>query len=345
MNVSRAVQAFLFALFACPSLAFAQGFAGLGSDADGYLQPDPTTRFAYPADHGPHPGYRIEWWYLTANLMAEDGTDYGVQWTLFRSALSPNDDPAPIWMGHAAVTAPDAHYAAERFARGDTGQAGVTAAPFTAFIDDWQMTGIDAGSLTARGADFAFDLAFQAQGPLVAQGDNGYSVKSATGQASHYYSQPFYAISGTLQLPDGPVTVTGHAWLDREWSSQPLSSDQAGWDWVSLHFDSGEKLMGFQLRSTADAPYNTGTWITADGRAEPLRPGAFQATPLDHSVVDGRTIPTTWRINVPDHNVDLTITAINPNAWMPLTVAYWEGPVRITGSHAGRGYLEMTGYE
>jgi predicted secreted hydrolase len=24
--------------------------------------------------------------------------------------------------------------------------------------------------------------------------------------------------------------------------------------------------------------------------------------------------------------------------------SYWEGPMRFTGSHAGRGYLELTGY-
>jgi predicted secreted hydrolase len=30
---------------------------------------------------------------------------------------------------------------------------------------------------------------------------------------------------------------------------------------------------------------------------------------------------------------------------MPLSIPYWEGPVTISGSHAGVGYLEMTGYE
>ena len=88
----------------------------------------------------------------------------------------------------------------------------------------------------------------QAEGPLVLQGDRGYSVKSAGGQASHYYSQPFYRVTGRLDLPAGPVAVTGQAWLDREWSSQPLAADQTGWDWFSLSFDTGEKMMGFVLR-------------------------------------------------------------------------------------------------
>ena len=104
-------------------------------------------------------------------------------------------------------------------------------------------------------------------GPLVLHGDDGYSVKSAAGQASYYYSQPFYTVEGTLDLPDGPVAVTGQAWLDREWSSQPLASDQTGWDWFSIVLDDGHRLMGFQLRGSQT--FTAGTWITPGGQATP----------------------------------------------------------------------------
>jgi predicted secreted hydrolase len=39
------------------------------------------------------------------------------------------------------------------------------------------------------------------------------------------------------------------------------------------------------------------------------------------------------------------VDAVNPSAWMDTSVPYWEGPVHMSGSHAGRGYLEMTGYD
>ena len=105
----------------------------------------------------------------------------------------------------------------------------------------------------SRAKDFRYDLQLQARGPIVAQGQGGYSVKSAAGQASYYYSQPFYTVEGMLALPEGEIAVTGQAWLDREWSSQPLAADQTGWDWFSLHFDFGEKLMGFLSRDGATA--------------------------------------------------------------------------------------------
>jgi predicted secreted hydrolase len=331
--------------------AFAQGFAGLGTDAGGFAVPEPGRPFAFPQDHAAHPDYRIEWWYVTANLTGPDGADYGLQWTLFRSALAPGEaegwDSPQVWFGHAAVTSATTHLATERFARGGTGQAGVTAAPFDAWIDDWQMAGdsLDRVRIAASGKDFAYDVAMQAQGPLVFHGDAGYSVKSAQGQASHYYSQPFYTVEGTITLPEGEVPVRGTAWLDREWSSQPLAQNQAGWDWFSLSFDTGEKLMGFGLRDASGVRFTSATWIAADGTATPYGDGQLVATPLETSRVEGRDVPTRWRLVLADRKLDVVVGALNPQAWMGLSIAYWEGPVRVAGSHPGRGYLEMTGYE
>lgn len=335
----------------CASLGHAQGFAGLGTDVEGFSIPERGNALTFPSDHLAHPDYRIEWWYLTANLLGEDNKDYGVQWTLFRSALEPEEragwNSPQLWMGHAALTTPSRHYFSERIARGGIGQAGVKSGPFEAWIDDWTLLSgddsFDQVQLRARGTDFAYDLSLSAQGPLVLHGDAGFSVKSPSGQASYYYSQPFYTVSGTINTPDGPVEVTGQAWLDREWSSQPLSEDQSGWDWFSLSFDTGDKMMAFRLRGSDI--FTSGTWITADGQATSIPDGAVMPSPLNSARVAGRDVPVTWRLHYPDRNVDVTITAQNPQSWMGTTVEYWEGPVRVTGSHTGVGYLEMTGYE
>lgn len=338
-------------LLCLPGLATAQGFAGLGTDAQGFAVPDPAHRLRFPADHGAHPDFRIEWWYLTATLTGEDGRDYGIQWTLFRSALAPYEAEGwaspQLWMAHAALTTPDRHFVAERRARGGIGQAGVSAEPFLAYLDDWEMRatapGIDALSLSARGRDFSYALNLKAQGPLVLQGDQGYSVKSRDGHASHYYSQPSYSVTGTLTLPDGPVRVTGQGWLDREWSSQPLSGTQSGWDWFSLSFEGGAKMMGFRLRDTA-GDFTAATWIAPDGSAEALPEGALSVEPLATSQVAGREVPTRWRLDLPAKGLSVEVSALNPQAWMATSFPYWEGPVTITGSHTGKGYLEMTGY-
>jgi len=229
------VRALLIAIMCMlPVPSWAQGYAGLGGSADGFEIPQRGYKFEFPKDHGPHPAFRIEWWYLTANLTGDDGRDYGIQWTLFRSALKPFETEGwqnpQIWMGHAAITTPETHYFAERLSRGGIGQAGATAEPFAAWIDEWQMSGpdFDTLTLTASGKDFGYDLSLKAQGPLVFHGENGYSVKSSDGQASHYYSQPSYNVEGVLHLPEGDMAVSGNGWLDREWSSQPLAIRAGG---------------------------------------------------------------------------------------------------------------------
>lgn len=331
----------------------AQGFAGLGGAAEsGFAVPERGHTLSFPRDHGPHPAYRIEWWYLTGNLTAADGRQFGVQWTLFRSALAPGSGQgwqAPqIWMGHAALTSSNTHHTAGRLARGGIGQAGVEAAPFHAWIDEWQMSGDPVHgpmALRAGGADFSYDLTLSADRPLVTHGANGYSEKSPTGQASYYYSQPAYEVTGSVQLGDAQVPVTGQAWLDREWSSQPLDATQKGWDWVSLHFDSGAKLMGFQVRSDDGARFTSGTWIAPDGRVTPFRDGVVTLTPGKTARVAGRRVPVNWQVHAPQFGLDVTLKALNPQAWMPMLFAYWEGPVTLQGSHSGTGYLEMTGYD
>lgn len=338
-------------------LARAQGFAGLGGASDGFATVVPGRALTFPRDHGPHPDYRIEWWYLTANLKDASGAAWGVQWTLFRQAMMPGAeqdgwDNRQLWMGHAAVTNADTHRYAEKFARGGVGQAGAEAQPFHAWIDSWQMRGLDpfsaqnAASLnvSALGEDFSYALTLEADRPLVLQGDGGYSRKSERGQASYYFSQPYYRASGSIALGDKQVAVTGSAWMDREWSSQPLASDQTGWDWFSLHLESGEKVMLFRLRQRDGRNFFAGNWIDRGGRSEQLAASTIAMTPAGFTEIEGRKLPTSWTVAIADRGLNIESVPLNPKSWMGTRFAYWEGPIRFRGSHGGVGYLEMTGY-
>jgi predicted secreted hydrolase len=189
----------------------------------------------------------------------------------------------------------------------------------------------------------AYGLTLDAEGPLVLQGDQGYSVKSAAGQASYYYSQPFYEVRGTVELDGEPHAVTGKAWLDREWSSQPLASDQMGWDWFSLHLASGEKVMAFRLRDKGQG-YISANWIGSDGKTSPLSSEDVSLEPLRTADVGGKAIPVEWRVTVASRGLDIRTKALNDQAWMTTSTPYWEGPIQIEGSSSGQGYLEMTGY-
>ncbi|KGO98974.1 lipocalin-like domain-containing protein [Novilysobacter defluvii] len=328
-----------------------EGFAGLGRTSDEYAQVEPGREFVFPADHGAHPGFRIEWWYVTANLRDAQGNDYGTQWTLFRYGLrpdadSPGWDDGNIWMGHAGVTTADDHRAAERLARGGVGQAGAEAASFRAWIDDWTLAGRPETGMHVRagGDGFAFSLQLASRGPLVLQGDGGFSLKSRDGQASYYYSHPFLHASGELEIDGRRVEVSGPAWMDREWSSQPLAGDQLGWDWFSLRLDGGGRLMLFQLRHAGGGHYLSGTWIEPDGTATALEAGDVRLEAIAQATVADRDVPIHWTLAIPAQDFEVEVSALNPDAWMELGTPYWEGPVRVRGSASGVGYLEMTGY-
>lgn len=335
----------------------AQGFAGLGKSAEGFAAVVPGKAFAFPADLGPHPDFRIEWWYITANLTDPTGAAYGVQWTLFREAEKPGPQldgwaNQQIWMGHAAITRADLHRFSETFARGGIGQAGVTAKPFEGWIDAWEMRGLDGMNdrtispleLSASGSDFDYALKLDTGKPLVLQGDAGYSQKSERGQASYYYSQPFFTATGRIVIDGKPVEITGQAWMDREWSSQPLASDQTGWDWFSLHLGSGEKLMLFRLRQTDSNNYVSGNWISSEGAPQPIGPQDIKMTPTAFTEIAARKLPTAWRIEIRRYGLAVETVALNARSWMATSFPYWEGPISFTGSHSGVGYLEMTGY-
>jgi predicted secreted hydrolase len=362
MNAKKAVCAAALLLMAgCDKPPEAEkGFAGLADDATRYAQVTPGRRFDFPSDHGPHNDFRIEWWYITANLTSADGERLGVQWTLFRNALpratpDQGDDQGwsnrNLWMGHAAVTAADQHYAAERYARGGVGQAGVTQPPFAAWIDDWSLRSAPGAAdplaemhVQAQGPQFSYRLHLTSRRPLVLQGQQGFSQKSEQGQASYYYSQPFFQADGSVTINETTYAVTGTAWLDREWSSQPLTANQTGWDWFSVHLENGAQLMLYRMRQQQGAPYLTGTWINADGSTEPLASEDIVLAPTHTTRVQGHDMPTRWQVTIPGKGVDISTQALNPTAWMDLRIPYWEGPITLTGTHKGVGYLEMTGY-
>lgn len=345
------------AWLALGATARAQGFAGLDEKADGFARVTPGRAFSFPADHGPHPEFRIEWWYVTANLRDASGNAYGAQWTLFRQALQPGKTfegwaTQQVWMGHAAVTRADTHRTAETLARGGVGQAGVETEPFRAWIDAWQMRahdGFDAKTvapleLTASSAEFSYALRLTADRPLVLQGKNGFSRKSEREQASYYYSQPFLKVTGEVAIDDKPVAITGLAWMDREWSSQPLASDQSGWDWFALHFDGGEKLMLYRMRETSGRHYASGNWISPEGKSTLLGTDEITMMPKATTEIAGRKIPTAWHVSIPRLNLAIDCAPLNPKSWMGTSFAYWEGPISFAGSHRGVGYLELTGY-
>ena len=353
-----------------------------GADTAGYERATEVRDFTFPEDHGPHPGFRTEWWYVTGNLEGADERAFGFQFTLFRSALAPQaPDVASDWatnqayMGHFTLTDVETgrFRAFERFARGAGGLAGAVVGDdtvldtageegsFHVWLEDWSLTGAPGGSgfpmrMTAAQDGVEIDLLLEQGKPVVLQGDRGLSQKGPEpGNASYYYAHTRLPASGTVVLQSDTFDVSGLAWMDREWSTSALSGDQVGWDWFSLQLDDGWEVMVYQLRladGTAD-PLSDGALISPDGLKIPLEWGGeveLEPTGTWTSSIDGAHYPSGWRLQAPPHGLDVRIEPVFEDQELDLAFRYWEGAVRVSGTGVGGrpveglGYVELTGY-
>lgn len=357
-------------LLVCPPLTAGEARSSRGDamqmlreSAGHFARVLPGRTLVFPKDHGPHPEYRIEWWYITANLEDSKGRPFGVQWTLFRQSLTHipkirGFDSNQMWMAHAALSSPARHESSERFSRGGTDLADVRTEPvFTAFIDDWEWRSETRDlfpaslSFSLPGARLRLQLQVPPGRDYVLQGDRGFSVKSEAGQASYYYSQPWIRVKASLLTPEGEETkLSGFAWLDREWSSQPLSANQEGWDWFSLHLPGEQKLMLYQLRHTDGRHYLRGSLAFPDGRVQQLQAEDLQLAPVGFRRVQGRLLPLDWQIQLPSAGLSLTLKPRLDDQWMDTIFPYWEGMLEVSLEGPGRegqtgvGYMELTGY-
>jgi len=350
-----------------PRLSLVETLAGV--DTAGYERALEPRDFEFPRDHGPHAGFRTEWWYVTGNLAAASGRDFGFQFTIFRNALRPDAPESPsdwatnqAYMGHFALTDVEAgrFHAFERFARGAVGLAGAEGAPLRVWLEDWSLEATSPATfplrLRAEGEGVSLSLELGEGKPTVLQGDGGLSQKGAEpGNASYYYSRTRMPTTGTVVVGGDTLTVNGLSWLDREWSTSALAEGQVGWDWFALQLDDGWDLMIYQLRrvdGTAD-PLSDGVLVDPDGLRVPLtwaEDVTMEPTGTWISPIDGTVYPSGWRITVPARGWDLSVVPRLEDQELDVSFRYWEGAVAVQGTGegarpvSGRGYVELTGY-
>ncbi len=330
--------------------------------------------FEFPRDHGPHPTFRHEWWYITGHLDTPSGEPFGFELTFFRFALKP-PNPAPaetgvedgmpsawrarqIYMAHFAVSDIDRKnfVVAERFARDALGLAGAHAEPFRVSLDDWSLGASADGKLwrlVAADKGYALDLEINPDSPFTLNGDAGFSRKSdAEGAASYYYSIPRMSAKGTLTRDGRTFDVQGTLWLDREWGSGALGADQQGWDWFALQLDDGSALMFYALRKRSgqrDA-HSAGTWLSPDGKALALANDDVQVDVTAHwTSPHGSRYPARWQLRVPKLDLDVNIQPRLANQELNTSTRYWEGASLVKGTRAGqqiegKAYVELVGY-
>jgi predicted secreted hydrolase len=329
----------------------------------------PGYRYEFPRDYFNHPDYQTEWWYYTGNLQSAEGRKFGFELTFFRQAVSRDAARASKWdvrdlyLAHFAISDLDGKkfFHSERTNRSGPGIAGADHAQQKIWNGNWSVVWTnDEQHLVALANQFAVDLRLKPQKPPVIHGQNGVSQKSAgAGRASHYFSETRLKASGSLEADSGRYEVTGLAWMDHEFFTHQLDSDQVGWDWLSLQLDDNTELMLFHIRKKDGSidNFSSGTFVDGRGHGHHLRAEDFELLPAGENWTGPETrvvYPIRWKIRVPSLGIALEASTPLPaqevTSKSKLAPEYWEGAISLNGNNNsgllhGSGYLEMTGYD
>jgi predicted secreted hydrolase len=329
-------------------------------------------RYIFPRDHGSHPSYQTEWWYYTGHLHTKSGRSFGFELTFFRRGVQPEDIKTlpskwslqHIYLAHFAVTditGKQFHFS-EKLSREGLGKAGADESRLRVWIDKWSVeaepnaTGVH--TLVARDETHALALKLEPAKPPVAHGAAGISRKGKdVSQASHYYSFTRLATTGSLTIDGEQFEVSGTSWMDHEFGSSELGTDQVGWDWFSIQLEDKTDLMLYRMRlkdGSTDLA-SSGTAVSADGRTQHLEVSDFQITSTGTwtSMESKATYPSGWQLRFPSLDLVLEVTPLLADQELRTSrstkVSYWEGAVAVTGTKQGRpvkgrGYVELTGY-
>ena len=348
--------------------------------ADGFAVPRPGIRFEFPRDHGSHPEFGIEWWYLTGHLESAQGRRWGYQATFFRRA-APRTSPeaavatsasfgtGQVFLAHMALlevsTGRFVHQ--ERLNR-EGWDAGASTNRLEVRNGNWWLRQEDPASAGAGPvlrlsggirAEAAFGLTLVPAKPLVVFGTNGVSRKAAEPTAaSHYLTFTRLKTTGELVQDGVRHEVTGETWMDHEFSSSQLGAGQVGWDWACLQLADGREVMAYRMRRTDGStdPFSTLAWIDREGTVHQVGAEQFrwEAVGTWRSPGTGAEYPAGVRLTTRDPGTGQEVVfLVEPLvANQELTgaiggIPYWEGACRVRdgeGREVGRAFLEMTGY-
>lgn len=333
---------------------------------DGFAVPQAGKSFSFPHDHGSHPEFKLEWWYVTGHLFTAGAAvrRFGFQATFFRQAAP--DHSTQLQLAHMAIT----DVTAEKFFHQERlNRAGWDAVAGTESLDlrqgNWSLRMSDpaaaagAEQFKLQGgvqAEAALTLTLVPAKSLVVFGENSVSRKGAAPTAASYYlTFPRLRAEGQLTLGNEQLAVQGEAWIDHEISSSQLDVNQVGWDWAGVQFNDGRELMLYQLRTRGGGvdPASSLTWVATDGGTTKKK-FSWEVLTTWKSPVTGAVYPARVALATTDPKtgaaVRYTIEPLAPNQELAGRlggIAYWEGACRVrdaAGRDVGSAYMELTGY-
>ena len=343
-------------------LALVLNYISLGQALSQKQWSYPTKGYVYqfPKDHGSHPNYKIEWWYITGHVKGDDNDYLGFESTFFRIGQKEGSD---IHLAHMAITdiKRQNFYHEERL-----NKEGWNAYSKTGDLDlkngNWTLKRSRDNQFLLNfsiKSDFLINLKLTPQKPLVIFGEDGISKKGPSKTAaSHYITFSRLGVSGTILSDKKELKVKGNAWMDHEISSSQLDENQVGWDWVSVQLNDNREVMAYILRNKdgSISDFSKLVWISEDGELTHQNPDEFQW--IQKGNYKSKETGAVYPISPSFTTKDPKSGTVRKFTVIPLMeeqeisgkiggVPYWEGACEVAnekGQVIGTAYLELSGY-
>lgn len=337
-------------------------------DGAGFASVDGDRAFQFPTDHGAHPEFRSEVWYITGNLEDEEGRLFGFQVAFFRLRLVPEAieresawGANQVFRAHFALTdASQGRFASEeRFSRTALGLSGMDESPVRVWLENWSLDSADnhAGQdrflLRASSGGIDLELELVAAKPPVLPGSVDLFEPGPGRNAFNFYFLPRLVATGILRHAGAERKVVGNAWLDRAWGRVPSPRGQIALNRFALQLDDGRDLLCLQLRRRdgSGTPIPSCLLVGSDGTSKSFRRRDIRLEPLDHwvSTQDDTSYPLAWRLTLPGEGLVLELAPFLEGQELDFAARVWSGTVDVSGSDdgnsvSGRGHLELSGY-
>jgi predicted secreted hydrolase len=319
---------------------------------------------------------QTQWWYFSGNLNSQDGRNFGYELVFFRrktvfdflGILPGHWFKRNLFVAHFALSHVQATQPRRRFRYWHRGgffsntKVFASSDSFHVDVGGWSAYQDTNGDIVLN-AQFMWDsisLKLHPTKPLVYHSEGGYSRREADPSVSSYHcSFTRLETSGHIMSNGETLEVSGQSWLDHEKMLAGRERLSHGWDWYSIQFDNNEELMLYLFHNsdgTMDWDYSYGTFVDARNTATHLSSKQIEVQIKNTwtSPISGGTYPSVIEVRVPSLLLDVEVQVFIPhcelNCVSTTFVAYWEGPIHISGKRngkevSGRGFLELCGYD
>jgi predicted secreted hydrolase len=312
----------------------------------------------FPRDEKAHDKI-IEWWYWNGHLKGEDGNHYAFMDCLFQADSSKVKLPflkAPFrqtYFSHSVLSDlknqqayPVIDYVS--LISRDSFKGELLSVDYIGanILEGFTVSSIEETMpFKYRLRADNFDLILTSTKKPLLEGGRGFL--DLGDRSTYYYSLTNLATEGFIKVKNKKIKVKGKSWMDHQWADAPYAKDT--WNWFSIQLDNNIELVCFEYvgedRTTAYAGISY-----QNGRTEHFKDIRF--TPIGDIWKSSKTrasYPLSWRIEIPERKIDLTVKPLIKNQEMIFgTLNYWEGPLSVGGKFGskkvtGQGFLELVG--